>query len=164
MRRNGRILLLIVAVLVIAAILVWVKVAEADWRLCFARNDSSLYDHYRQMGAWAIAREALTLPSLPDLIVLLYAMPALLAIAAARRRGVQIFALALLAAPLAWLLAGGVTTSGMHSCDGHGCMTCEFIGAWVVFIQLPLGSLLLIGLLVHRVLAALVRTHARSRA
>ncbi len=155
MRGLGRTVLLIVAALVVTVVLVWVEVVVSDAQLCL--NYSSSYDEYRQLGAWAITREALARLSIRDLFFSLYAV---LAIALARRRGLQIFALALLAVPLAWLLLGW--GSRMHSCDRHGCTTCEVIGAWVFFIQLPLGSLLLLGLLVQRLFEAVWGTRASA--
>ena len=152
-------MLLIVAVLMTATVVVRMEVADADWRVCFDRNTSP---EYRKLGFRIIALEAPARPTIGALLFPLLALPALLAIALARHPAPPILAFALLALPLAWtLLTWG---ESWHRCDRKGCTTCEFIAAWTLLIQLPLGLLLLAGLLVRRLFDVLWKTYVRAGA
>jgi len=151
--------LLIVAALATAVLIAGMELAQADWWVCF--HSTSSYE-YRQTVVRTIVLTALTNASTETLVLLAITLPTLLAVALARRPGLQILALALLAVPVALILHSLLTRTGLHHCDRKGCTICALIGYWLLFIQLPLSSLLLVGLLTQRLFGALQRTQARA--
>jgi hypothetical protein len=149
----SRLLLIAGTVVATALLLVRIELAGADWYDRF--NSSSVY---RELGTWTIAIGTLTRPG--NLLFAAPVLPTLLAIALSRRLRLQVLAFA----PMAILTLGVLLDSGtMHHCDRKGCTGCDAIGVWVLVIQLPICTLLTIGLLVQRLMEAYARPRLTSR-
>jgi hypothetical protein len=128
-----------------AFVLVRLEMAGADWDRCF-------HGLNRQPGVWPSMVRLLTEDAKPTLIFVAPIMPALLVVAFARQRVVPIVAIA----PLALLIASValVDVGAMHDCDRKGTNGANAF-VWMFLIQLPTGTLLLVGLSVQGLIEAL---------
>ena len=147
MRLQTRLLLAIGFLLATAALVLRMEMAQADLWRCI--NNSTYRD-----DVWYVAERALMRPSKDTLAIAIAVLPTILAIALARRLWLQTIAFAPMAILSMLLLLSGAMhhfdLGAMHDCDRKGCTGCFGIFVWVVFIQFPIGTLLLMGLGLQR--------------
>lgn len=138
--------MLIGIVLGTAFLLVQLEVGEAHWRHCFegmvtrslAQGDSS----YALIDTWVIALNALMRPSREDLMFVAAPMlPALAVVALARRPWMAFIALV----PMLFVLWLALDPGNMHDCDRKGCNGCLAVAIFMLLLQLPISTLVLIG-------------------
>jgi hypothetical protein len=143
-----------------ALLIVQVELGEAHWRDCFERmadRAAGLGDRsYPPIETWAIALNALLRPAKEALMLVAGPMlPAFAAIVLARRPWAALVALAPML--VAVLLSLG-DPSTMHDCDRKGCNGCVGIVLFLLLFQLPIGTVVLIGLGLDR-----LRSHRHAR-
>ena len=152
MNARWRLSLLALAILGPALLIVQVELGEAHWRDCFERmvdRAAGLSNlSYPPLDTWGIALNALLRPAKEALMLVAAPMlPALVAIVLARRPWTALVALAPMLV-LALLLL--VSPGAMHDCDRKGCNGCLGIVVWMLLLQLPIGTAVLIGLGLQR--------------
>jgi hypothetical protein len=152
----SRVSLLAVAILGTAFILVQLELGQALWQNCFdgmlARSLPSIHSPKlefptidppnRGIDIWGIAFGALTRPSTGALLLVALMLPTLAAIAMGRRPGLAWVALAPMLLAV-WLVHD---PGGLHDCDRKGCNGCFGVLVLMLLLQLPIGTIVLIGL------------------
>jgi hypothetical protein len=141
-----RLLLSVGVILGAVFVLVRLELAYTDWYYCFHAITA-----YRERTVWQAALAALTRSPADASVLAAAVLPTLLAIALSRRRALQLAAIA----PMAFMVAITLwdsNSSTWHNCDRKGCVVCDGLFLWLLFIQLPITALLSIGLALQRLL------------
>jgi hypothetical protein len=154
----SRTLLAIGTILVTGLVVVQMELGEAHWKACFERMLDRSFGQgessYQPVDTWGIALNALWHPS-NDALMLVAApmLPALAAIALARPPWMAFLALA----PMLLVLWLALDPSTMHDCDRKGCNGCLAIVIFMLMFQLPISTVVSIGLGLHRLWPLLYR-------
>jgi hypothetical protein len=152
----SRVSLLAVTILGTAFIVVQLEFGQALWQNCFdgmlARSFPSIHSPMlefptidppqRGIDTWGIAFGALMRPSTGALLLVALMLPALAAIAVGRRPRLAWVALAPMLLAV-WLVHD---PDGLHDCDRKGCNGCFAVLVLMLLLQLPIGTIMLIGL------------------
>jgi hypothetical protein len=150
----SRVSLLAVAILVAAFIVVQLELGQALWQSCFDEMNARAVPSIdspklefptvdpprRAINLWGVAFGALI--STDALLLVALMLPALAAIAVCRRPALACIALAPMLLAV-WLVHD---PGGLHDCDRKGCNGCFAVLVLMVFLQLPIGTIMLIGL------------------
>jgi hypothetical protein len=155
---KSRLVLVASFVLASALLAVTIEWGHSDAWACVSGSS------YRA-DVWTSALRAMTRPSKDTLAIAIAVSPTLLAIALARRPWLQIIAFAPMTVALVLLLhhlgiMNNFDVRSMHTCDRKGCTACFGLFVWIIFMQLPVGTLLLIGLGLQRLKEAV--SHGRA--